>query len=150
MGLYINNRKALFDYEVIKEYEAGMVLYGWEVKSIKKADVSMKESHVDFDKGELYVYNFYVKPWSSTANLDESAPTRPRKLLLNRVELNQLFAKKQQKGYTIVPIDIHLVKGRIKMKIALAKGLKKGDKREKLKEKDQAREVERDLKNIGY
>jgi SsrA-binding protein len=150
MGLYINNRKALYDYEIIKDYEAGIVLFGWEVKSIKKADVSMKESHVDFEKGELYIYNFYVKPWETTANLDESAPTRPRKLLLSKVELAQLFAKKQQKGYTIVPVDVHLTRGRIKLKIALAKGLKKGDKREKLKEKDQARELERDLKHIGY
>ncbi|MBP9758891.1 SsrA-binding protein SmpB [Candidatus Dojkabacteria bacterium] len=145
-----NNRKALFNYEIIKEYEAGISLKGWEVKSIKKADISLKESHIDFQKGELFIYNFYVKPWEFASDLSESSSTQPRKLLLRKPELSQLFGKKQQKGYTIVPLDIHLTRGFIKIRIALAKGLTKGDKRSKLKEKEQKREIERDLKSIGY
>lgn len=150
MKVIANNKKALRDYEIIKEYEAGIILKGWEVKSIKNADISLKESHVDFEKDELYIYNFYVKPWAFAGDLPESAATKPRKLLLHSSELSQLYGKKQQKGFTIIPTNIHLVRGKIKLDIALAKGLQKGDKRQKIKEREQVREIERDLKNIGY
>lgn len=150
MKVIVNNKKAFHSYQLLKEYEAGILLKGWEVKSIKKGDVSLKESYVDFDKAELFIFNFYIKPWKFTADLAESAATQPRKLLLHKTEIAQLFGKKQQKGLTIVPIDIHLNRGYIKLNIALAKGLTKGDKRAVIKEREQKREIERDLKSIGY
>lgn len=144
------NKKAWFDFEILKEYEAGIVLEGWEVKSIKQGAFSLKESHIVIEKDEAWILGFHVNVWKFAPDTTVNNERRTRKLLLSRKEINGLFGKVQQKGLTIVPIDIHLSRGKIKMKIALAKGKNLGDKRQRLKEMDQKRQIDRDLSSAGY
>lgn len=143
------NKIAYHDYEIIKTYQAGIVLEGWEVKSIKATNFSLKEAHVRDDKGEMWVYGMYVSKWNS-GEKDGMDETRTRKLLLHKNEVDRLIGQSLKKGYTIVPLNLHLDRGRIKMEIGLAKGLKQYDKRERLKEKDQKKQMDRDLKKMGY
>jgi len=145
MTFLTKNKKAFFDYEVLKKYEAGMVLQGWEVKSIKARNVSIKEAYIDQYKSGLWIYGMHVTKWKHGDSDFEMVETRPRKLLMSKREIEFLMGRKQQKGLTIVPLDIHLSRGYVKMNIALAKGKKEYEKRRKLKEKDMDRTLKRDL-----
>ncbi|WP_448820114.1 SsrA-binding protein SmpB [Cetobacterium sp.] len=140
-----NNKKAFFDYFIEDKFEAGIELVGSEVKSIKAGKTSIKESFIRIINNEIFIMGMTVVPWSfgSVYNPDER---RVRKLLLHRGEIKKLHEKVTQKGYTIVPLNIHLSKGFVKIDIALARGKKNYDKRDSLAKKDQQRNIEREVK----
>lgn len=139
------NKKVYHEYEILIEYEAGIELFGTEVKSIRAGKMNLKESVVKIIKNEVYLINCHIAPYEQ-GNIFNRDPLRTRKLLLHRKEINQLIGKVQEKGYTLVPISAYLKGRRIKLKIALAKGKKLYDKRQSLKDKDISRELERDFK----
>lgn len=145
MKILANNKKAKHDYFLEKTYEAGIELKGTEVKSIRAGKVSIKESHVGDYKGELFIYNMHVTPFKNAYD-KEIDPTRTRKLLLHRREIDNLIGKSTQAGYTIVVTKIYLKNNLIKAEIALAKGKKLHDKRETLKRRDDQRRIDRALK----
>ena len=140
-----NNKKAFFDYFIEDKFEAGIELVGSEVKSIKAGKTSIKESFIRIINNEIFIMGMTVVPWSfgSVYNPDER---RVRKRLLHRGEIKKLHEKVTQKGYTIVPLNIHLSKGFVKIDIALARGKKNYDKRDSLAKKDQQRNIEREVK----
>lgn len=141
-----NNKKAFHDYFIEKKYEAGIELIGSEVKSIKQGKVSIKESFIGDRNGEMFIYGMHVTPYKESYD-NALDPTRTRKLLLHKKEINTLIGKKTQAGYTIVPLSIYEQNGLVKVQIALAKGKKLYDKRETLKRKDDQRRIDRALKN---
>lgn len=140
-----NNKKAFFDYFIEDRFEAGIELIGSEVKSIKATKTSIKEAFIRIINNEIFIMGMSVVPWNfgSIYNPDER---RVRKLLLHKKEIQKLHEKVMQKGYTIVPLNIHLSKGYVKVEIALARGKKNYDKRESLAKKDQQRSIEREVK----
>jgi len=139
----IKNKKAFFQYEILDKYEAGIVLKGTEIKSIRQGKASIKEGYCAFKKGELYILNMNISPYSE-AGQENHEMTRPRKLLLHKQEVNKLIKSKKDVGLTIVPLKLYINKsGFAKLKIALAKGKKMQDKRHKLKEKDLKRQIDR-------
>lgn len=146
MKLLANNKKAYHDYFIEKKYEAGLSLLGSEVKSIKKGKVSIKESFISDRKGEMFIYGMHVTPYSQAYDKDID-PTRTRRLLLHKKEINKLIGKKTQAGYTVVPLKIYERDGLVKLELALAKGKKQYDKRESIKAKDDKRKMDRALKN---
>ncbi|MCI7343924.1 MAG: SsrA-binding protein SmpB [Fusobacterium necrophorum] len=139
------NKKAYFDYFVEEKFEAGIELQGSEVKSAKAGKVSIKESFVRIINGELFIMGMSIVPWSygSIYNPEEK---RVRKLLLHKKEIRRLHEKVSQKGYTIVPLDVHLSHGYVKVEIALARGKKTYDKRESIAKRDTERDIRRSLK----
>jgi len=148
--LIANNKKARFDYFIEETYEAGVVLHGTEVKSIRMGKCSIKESFIRVEKGEVYVYNMHISPYEK-GNIFNKDPLRIKKLLLHNYEINKIMGGVAQKGYTIVPLTVYLKGSLVKMEIGLAKGKKLYDKREDIAKKDQKREAEKDfkIKNLG-
>jgi len=140
------NKKAFFDYEIEEKYEAGVVLKGWEVKSIKGGDMSLKESFCFVQNGEVFLKNAHIAPYKMGVAFEKQDPRQDRKLLLNKREINKLIGKTKEKGLTLVPLMVYLKKGRIKIEIALAKGKKLFDKKQTLKEKDIKRDTEREIR----
>ena len=143
--LIANNKKVYHEYFLEEIYEAGISLHGTEVKSIRMGKCSLKESFIHIEKGEVILYGMHISPYEK-GNIFNKDPLRPKKLLLHKKEIQKLLGKTTQKGYTIVPVEVYLNKGLVKVQIALAKGKKLYDKREALAQKDQRREVERDFK----
>lgn len=143
--LLANNKKAYFDYFIEDKWEAGISLYGTEVKSIRMGKVSIKESYIKIEKGEVFVYNMHVSPYEK-GNIFNRDPIRVRKLLLHRAEINKLSGKIAEKGYTLVPLQVYIKDGLVKMEIGLAKGKKLYDKRDSIAKKDVRRENEREFK----
>ena len=141
-----NNKKAFHDYFIEKKYEAGIELLGSEVKSMKQGKVSIKESFIGDRNGEMFVYGMHVTPFKE-AYEQTIDPTRTRKLLLHKKEIDTLIGKKTQDGYTIVPLSVYERDGLVKIQIALAKGKKQYDKRETIKRKEADRRIDRALKN---
>ena len=139
------NRKALHEYHVMDSWEAGIVLTGPEVKSIRSGKASLAEAFAVIDRGELWLRDMHVSPYEP-ASRENANPVRPRKLLLNRSEIRRLIGATQQKGFTLIPLDVYLRGGRIKVTLALGRGKKLHDKRETLKRKTAEREVERAVK----
>ncbi|MGF6905645.1 SsrA-binding protein SmpB [Fusobacterium sp. PH5-44] len=139
------NKKAFFDFFVEDKFEAGVELVGSEVKSVKNGSVSIKEAFIRIIKGEIFIMGMSVVPWQfgSVYNPPER---RVRKLLLHKKEIKKLHEKVTQKGYTIVPLDVHLSKGKVKIEIALARGKKNYDKRESIAKKDAERDIARNHK----
>jgi SsrA-binding protein len=146
MKVLSNNKKAFFDYEIIEGLEAGIVLLGTEVKSAKEGKINLKDAFVKIMNGEAYLLNCHISPYSH-GNITNYDPTRTRKLLLHKKELNKLIGKSKEKGLTLVPLKMYLKGNKIKVEIALAKGKKIYDKRESIKKKDLSREIKRELKN---
>lgn len=138
------NRKASHDFHFIEKFEAGIALTGAEVKSMRDGKFSLNESFARMDGPELILYGMHVQPYKHT-RLEEQVPTRPRKLLLHRRELNKLMGQMAQKGLAIVPTRVYLKRGLIKVEIALAKGKLTEDKREALKERTANRETARTI-----
>jgi len=134
------NKKAFFDYFIEEKYEAGIVLEGWEVKAIRDGRTNLKESYVIIQRGELYLLGCHITPLGAASTHIRPDATRTRKLLLHKEEIAKLIGKVERAGYTLVPLDMHFSKGRVKLKIGLAKGKKQHDKREAEKEKDWKRE----------
>ena len=143
--LLANNKKAYYDYFIEDKWEAGIELFGTEVKSIRMGKVSIKESYIKIEKGEVFVYNMHVSPYEK-GNIFNRDPIRVRKLLLHRAEINKLTGKTAEQGYTIVPLQVYIKNGLCKVVIGLAKGKKLYDKRDSIAKKDVRREHERDFK----
>jgi len=140
------NRKAFHDYHVEERLEAGIVLKGTEVKSLREGQVNLKDSYASVDHGELVLHHCHISPYSH-GNIMNHDPVRPRKLLLHRKEINKLLDKTQQKGLTLVPLRIYFSpRGLAKVELALAKGKKLYDRREAIKAREVGREVERAIK----
>lgn len=146
MKVLSTNKKAFFDYEIIDSLEVGIVLLGTEVKSAKEGKINLKDAFVKIMNGEAYLLNCHISPYSH-GNITNHDPTRTRKLLLHKKELNKLIGKSKEKGLTLVPLKMYLKGNKIKVEIALAKGKKIYDKRESIKKKDLSREIKRELKN---
>ncbi|MCA3132421.1 MAG: SsrA-binding protein SmpB [Betaproteobacteria bacterium] len=140
------NRKAFHDYFIEERFEAGLALEGWEVKSIRAARVQLAEAYVVLKGGEVWLVGAHVSPLPTASTHIHPDPTRSRKLLLHAEEIRELIGKVERAGYTLVPLDLHFKKGRIKLEIGLAKGKKQYDKRETLKERDWQREQQRLMK----
>jgi SsrA-binding protein len=139
------NKKARHDYHIIEVIEAGMVLVGTEVKSLREGRANLKDSYARIRNGELYLVQAHISPYSH-AHYDNHDPERVRKLLVHKRELKRLTGKTQEKGLTLVPLKIYFKEGKAKVVLALASGKKSYDKRETLKRKDQKREMERAIK----
>jgi SsrA-binding protein len=142
----VDNRKAFHDYFIEEKYEAGLVLEGWEVKSIRAGKVQIKEAYVILRNGAFWLFGAHISPLQSCSTHVLPDPTRTRKLLLNQAEINKLIGKVERAGYTLVPLDMHYKAGRIKLQIGLAKGKKQHDKREASKERDAQREIQRAMR----
>jgi SsrA-binding protein len=142
----VDNRKAFHDYFIEERYEAGLVLEGWEVKAIRAGRVQLKEAYVTLMGAEPFVIGMHISPLPTASTHVHPDPTRSRKLLLNAEEIRKLIGKVEQKGMTLVPLDLHYTKGRVKIAIGLAKGKKQHDKREVEKERDWQREQQRLLR----
>ena len=142
----VQNRKASFDYTVEERFEAGLVLEGWEVKSIRAGQAQLKEAYVIVRNGEIFLLNAHITPLKTASTHINPEPTRTRKLLLNAAEIRKLIGKVERSGYTLVPIDLHFSKGRIKLAVGLAKGKRQFEKRDATREKDWKREQQRLLK----
>ncbi|KTD52135.1 SsrA-binding protein [Legionella quinlivanii] len=140
------NKKARFDYFIENEYEAGIVLQGWEVKSLRAGKINLSDAHVIVKYGEAFLLGAQIQPLPTAAAHLQPDPTRTRKLLLNRQELNQLIGSVERQGYTLIPLSLYWKKNRVKMKLALAKGKKTHDKRDSIKERDWQRERARLMK----
>lgn len=129
------NKKARFDYEIMESYEAGMVLTGSEVKSLRDKNVQLKDSYISFIGDEAFLQNAHIAPYKSSS-YNNHDPERLRKLLLNRNELEEIYGALREKGYTCVPLKIYFKKGKVKLDIALVRGKKAHDKRESMKKKE--------------
>lgn len=145
MKLVANNKKAYHDYFIEEKYEAGIVLHGTEVKSMRMGKCSIKESFIRIENGEIFAYGMHVSPYEK-GNIFNKDPLRTKKLLLHKKEINKLMGKIAEKGYTLVPLQVYFKDGRAKVEIGLAKGKKLYDKRQDLAKKDQRREAEKELK----
>lgn len=145
MKVVCSNKKAYYDYEVIDSYEAGISLLGTEVKSLRIGQASLKESLVRIIHQEVFLFNCHISPYGY-ASRQNHEPTRTRKLLLHRQEINRLIGKVKEKGLTLIPLKIYFKKGKAKVEIALCKGKKLYDKRESIKEKEHQREMRRAMK----
>lgn len=139
------NRKAWHDYFIEDTYEAGIELSGTEVKSIRLGRLNLKDSYVQIEHGQAFLYGMHISPYDM-GNIFNKDPLRPRRLLLHKREINRLYGSVMQQGYSIVPLRVYLKRGLVKVEIALAKGKKAYDKRQALAQKDVQREIERSLK----
>lgn len=145
----IDNRKAFHDYFIEEQLEAGLVLEGWEVKSIRAGRVQLKESYVIYRNGAFYLFGCHITPLQSASTHVKPDPVRDRKLLLKQEQINRLIGKVERAGYTMVALNLHYSKGNIKAEIGLAKGKKQHDKRESEKEREWQREKQRLMRNKG-
>jgi SsrA-binding protein len=140
------NRKARHDYFIDADFEAGLVLEGWEVKSLRAGNAQLSESYVTIRNGEAWLIGAHFSPLTSASSHIKADPTRSRKLLLHRDELDRLIGAVERKGMALVPLDLHWSKGRAKLKVGLARGKKKHDKRAATKDRDWQRQKARILK----
>ncbi len=143
--LEANNKKAYFDYFIEEKYEAGIELFGTEVKSIRQGKVSIKEAFIRIENGEVIVYGMHVTPYEQ-GNIFNKDPLRPKKLLMHKKEILKLLGQIKEKGYTLVPLQVYIKNGLVKVEIGLARGKKNYDKREVTAKKELNREMERNFK----
>jgi SsrA-binding protein len=143
--MLVLNRKARYEYAVIEEFTAGMVLFGSEVKSIRSGNVTLSESFIFIKDGEVWIKNMHVAKYKQSHKLEVHDESRDKKLLLNKKEIERISKKVIDKGTTIIPLGIFISNNKLKMKIAVAKGKKNWDKRETIKERDLKRELQRSL-----
>ncbi|MDH4149083.1 MAG: SsrA-binding protein SmpB [Betaproteobacteria bacterium] len=142
----VQNKKAFHDYFIEQRLEAGVALEGWEVKAIRAGRAQIKEAYVIVSNGELYLLGCHITPLPTASTHIHPDPTRTRKLLLHAEEISRLIGSVERAGYTLVPLDLHYVKGRIKLEIGLAKGKKQHDKRATEKDREWQREQQRVLR----
>lgn len=145
MKVIVTNKKATFEYFIEQKFTAGIQLQGSEVKSIRAGKVSINEAHITFKNGEVFILNMHIAKYDQSAMFNHEE-TRTRKLLLNKAEINKIIGNKERQGYTIIPLQVQLHQGLIKIEIAIAKGKKLFDKRETIKERDLKREQQQLLK----
>lgn len=141
----ISNRKARHDYQILDVYEAGIVLKGSEVKSLRQGRANLQDSYADVKRGEVWLHNMHISPFEQ-ANRFNHDPVRDRKLLLNKSEIRKLIGKTTEKGLTLVPLKVYFKKGIAKVELALAKGKKDYDRREDIKKRDVEREMRRNFR----
>jgi SsrA-binding protein len=146
-NVIVANRRARHDYFIEDRVEAGLSLLGWEVKSLREGRAQLAESYVVIKNGEAFLVGAHFSPLLSASTHVQADPTRSRKLLLHRGELDRLIGAVERKGYALVPLDLHWRKGRAKLEVGLARGKKQHDKRAASKDRDWARQKERILKN---
>ncbi len=139
----VDNKKAFHDYFIEDRYEAGLALEGWEVKAIRAGRAQIKEAYVVIKRGEMFLIGAHITPLLSASTHIHPDPVRTRKLLLHAEEISKLIGKVERAGYTLVPLDLHFSKGRVKLSVGLAKGKKQHDKRDAEKERDWVREKSR-------
>lgn len=136
------NKKAYHDYEILETFEAGVVLLGTEVKSLREGRANLKDSYARIKKGEVFIIGLHISPYTH-ASYENHEPERVRKLLLHRHEIKRLYGKTQERGFALIPLKVYFNKGKIKVELGLAQGKKLYDKRESLKRKETARELDR-------
>jgi SsrA-binding protein len=139
------NKKARHDYFIEQTFEAGIVLSGTEVKSIRQGRINLKDSYASIDNGEVFLKGVHISPYEQ-GNIFNKDPMRDRKLLLHRFEINRLIGYTQQKGLSLIPLNVYLKRGKVKVELALAKGKKLYDKREDVAKRDAKREIDRKMK----
>ena len=144
--LIAKNKKARFDYEISDRFEAGMVLTGSEVKSLRMGKANLTDSFAKINNGEVWLMSCHISPYPFSS-YNNHEPLRPRKLLLHKREIQRLAGKINEQGYSLIPLALYFKEGKVKVDLALARGKKKHDKRESIKRRDQEREIERALKN---
>ena len=142
----VDNKKAFHDYFVEERYEAGMVLEGWEVKSIRAGRAQLKEAYVIIRNAEIFLFGAHISPLPTASTHVSPDPVRTRKLLLKAEEIKRLIGKVERAGYTLLPLNLHYQRGRIKCEVGLAKGKKQHDKRDTDRERDAKREIDRAMK----
>jgi SsrA-binding protein len=140
------NRKAVHDYSIEERFEAGLALQGWEVKSVRAGRSQLNEAYVIIKDGELYLLNAHVGALPTTSTHERADPTRTRKLLMHAAEIRRLIGKVERAGYTLVPLDLHFARGRVKLALGLAKGKRQFEKRDAEQKRDWKREQSRLLK----
>lgn len=145
LKLVANNKKAYHDYFIEEKYEAGLVLHGTEVKSLRMGKCSIKEAFIRIENGEVFIYGMHISPYEK-GNIFNKDPLRPRKLLMHRYEINKLMGKIKEKGMTLVPLKVYFKGSLVKVEIGLARGKKLYDKRQDIAKKDQRREAEKEFK----
>lgn len=143
--LIANNKKAYHDYFIEDKYEAGIALFGTEIKSLRMGKCSVKESYIRIENGEAFIYGMHISPYEK-GNIFNKDPLRTRKLLLHKQEIRKLTGKLTEQGYTVVPLQVYLKGSLVKVEIGLAKGKKLYDKRQDIAKKDMRRETEREFK----
>ncbi|HAV42447.1 TPA: SsrA-binding protein [bacterium] len=139
------NRKARHDYEILETYEAGIVLEGCEVKSLRTGRTNLKDSFAQVEKGEVFLYKWHISPYEY-GNRYNPDPLRPRKLLLRKREIDRLYGKTKERGFSLIPLKLYFKKGKAKCELAVAKGKRQYDRREEIKRRIATREMERALK----
>ena len=144
-GVVAANRKARHDYQILETFEAGMILIGSEVKSLREGKVNLKDSYARVDRGEVYLLNAHISPYSAASQFGHE-PERPRKLLLHREEIEKLTGKVNERGLTVIPLKIYFRNGRAKVEIALGRGKRAYDKRETIKRREAQREADRAIR----
>ncbi|MDD2935520.1 MAG: SsrA-binding protein SmpB [Candidatus Pacebacteria bacterium] len=147
MATFIRNKKASFDYEILEKFDAGIELFGFEVKSIKNNRGNIEGAHVTVRGGEAFLLNANIPPYQTANTPKDYNPERNRRLLLTQKELSELSGLEEKKGLTIVPISMYNRGKRVKVEIAVVRGKKKFDKRESIKKKDTQRDIDRELKS---
>jgi len=140
------NKKASFDYFILSTYEAGIALFGTEIKSIRQGRVNLKDSYCEFNEGELYVRGMHISPYEQ-GNIFNRDPLRLRKLLMHKREIMSLFGKTKQEGLTLIPLSLYFSGSKVKVELGLCRGKKNYDKRETIAKKEAAREMEVRLKS---
>jgi SsrA-binding protein len=140
-----SNRKAFHDYYILEKYEAGVELFGTEVKSVRAGTVNLKDSYCAINDGEIFARGFHISPYEK-GNIFNRDPLRPKRLLMHKREINKLYTRIKQDGLTVVPLSVYLKDSRVKVEIGLAKGKKLYDKRDAAAEKDSNREMSRTIK----
>ena len=140
------NKKAYHDYFVIESFEAGIELFGTEVKSIRRGSVNLKDSYCEIDDGEIFVHGMHISPYEQ-GNIFNKDPLRIKKLLMHKSEIMRLLGKVKQEGFTLIPLSLYFKRGKVKMSLGLCKGKKLYDKREDAARRDAKREIERNLKS---
>ena len=148
-NIIVLNKKARHDYFIEQTFEAGLSLEGWEVKSLRENKVQIKESYVILKNSEMFLFGAHISALQSASTHVNPDPTRTRKLLLNRLEINRLKEKIDQKGATVVPLKMYWKRGRVKLEIGVAKGKKNHDKRQDIKSRDWERDKQRTLKDLN-
>ncbi|MDR2451449.1 MAG: SsrA-binding protein SmpB [Candidatus Accumulibacter sp.] len=139
----VNNKRAFHDYFIEEQFEAGIALEGWEIKAIRAGRAHLKESYVIVRDGEVFIFGMHLSPLQQASTHVKPDPVRTRKLLLHAAQINRLIGKVERAGFTLMPLDLHYVRGRVKVQIALAKGRKQHDKRDAEKDRDWQREKAR-------
>ena len=144
-----SNKTAARNYFILEKYEAGIELFGTEVKSVRQGKVNLKDCYASVDKGELYVYGMHISPYEK-GNIFNKDPLRPKKLLLHKSEIMKLFGSVQKDGCAIIPLSMYLSRGRVKVEVALCKGKKLYDKRQDMAKKQANRDMERAIRGKDY